>query len=186
MNAVTEKYPQVKVVLHEKSSDILRKEAAEGKYDFAIVNLPIDESLLEYTPIESDELVLAVPTKMCDSLPKNEKIEFSACKDLPFIVVSQSQEMRRLFDKCCANADLEPKIAMEVVGISTAWSMCRAGIGATLLPRQFVKYMGLGDNINLYTLKHNIRSRQPVIVTKKGQYISEYAKYAIKLLTEQK
>ena len=186
ISAVTEKFPEIKVVLHEKSSDVLRKEAGEGKYDFAIVNLPIDESVLEYTPIESDELVLAVPKKLSDTLPKSDKIEFSDCKKIPFVVVSQSQEMRRLFDKCCANSYLEPKIAMEVVGISTAWAMCRAGIGATLLPRQFVQYTGLGDNIKLYNLKHNIRSRQPVIVTRKGQYISEYAEYAIKLLTEQK
>ncbi len=186
IKAVKEKFPEVKVVLHEKSSDTLRKEAAEGKYDFAIVNLPVDESVLDVTPIELDELVIAVPKSMCQDLQTEKPIDFSRCKDLPFVVVSQSQEMRRLFDKSCAASDFEPKIAMEVVGISTAWSMCRAGIGATLLPRQFVEYMGLDDSINLYTLKRNVRSRQPVIVTRKGQYISEYANYAIKLLTEQK
>ncbi len=185
INAVTEKYPNIKVVLHEKSSNILRKEAAEGKYDFAIVNLPIDESLLEYTPIESDELVLAVPKKMREKLSENEKIELSDCNNIPFIVVSKTQEMRQLFDKCCTNSHFSPNIIMEVVGISTAWTMCRAGIGATLLPRQFVQYMGLDNNISLYTLKHNFHSWQPVIVSRKGQYISQYAKYAISLLTKQ-
>lgn len=185
VKTVKEKYPDVEIVLHEISSDILRKEAAEGKYDFAIVNLPVDESVLDVTPIESDDLVLAVPKEMCAALPENGQIEFSDCKDLPFIVVGQTQEMRRLFDKSCAAADFQPKITMEVVGLSTAWAMCRTGVGATLLPRQFIEYMGTGDNIRLFTLKHSVRSRQPAVITRKGQYISEYAAYAIKLLTEQ-
>ena len=179
-----EKYPDIKVVLHETSSDVLRKEASEGKYDLAIVNLPVDESVLDVTPIESDQLVLAVPNNFCDGLIKDEQIDLANCKHLPFVVVSQTQEMRHLFDKSCAAVDFEPKIVMEVVGISTAWAMCRAGIGATLLPRQFAEYMGLGNNINLYSLKHSLHSRQPVIVTRKGQYISEFAKYVIELLTQ--
>lgn len=183
---IKNEYPDVEVVLHEASSDILRKESAEGKYDFAIVNLPVDESVLDVTPIEADELVLAVPKEMCAILPETSKIEFSDCKELPFIVVGQTQEMRQLFEKCCAAADLEAKIAMEVVGISTAWAMCRAGVGATLLPRQFAEYMGVGNEVELFALKNTVRSRQPVIVTRKGMYVSDFAKYAIKLLTDKK
>ncbi len=182
---VKEKYPDVEIVLHEVSSDILRKEAAEGKYDFAIVNLPVDETALDVTPIESDDLVIAVPDALCKALPDKLQIDFDLCKDLPFVVVSQSQEMRRLFEKSCAAAEFTPKIACEVVGISTAWAMCRAGVGATLIPRQFAEYMGVGENVRLFSLKHTVRSRQPAIITRKGQYLSEYAQYTIRLLTEQ-
>lgn len=78
---------------------------------------------------------------------------------------------------------LQPRIAMEVVGLSTSWAMCRAGIGATLLPRQFVEHMGAGDTV-LFPLPYSVRSRQPVIVTRKDQYLPEHAQYAIKLLCE--
>ena len=184
MKKIKEQYPDVEIVLHEAASDILRKEAAEGKYDFAIVNLPVDESVLDVTPIESDELVLAVPAELCNALPDVSHIELRACKDLPFIVVGKTQELRRLFDRCCTAADFQPKIAMEVVGLSTAWAMCRAGVGAALLPRQFVEYMGTGNAIRLFSLKQGVRSRQPAIIIRKGQYLSEYAQHAIKLLRE--
>ena len=62
--------------------------------------------------------------------------------------------------------------------------MCRAGIGATLLPRQFVESMDTGDRLRLYTLRHGVRSRQPAVVVRRGQYLSEYAAFAIRLLTE--
>ena len=189
VNKVKEKYPGVTVVLHEEGSDQLRKNAAEGKFDFAVVNLPVDESVLDVRLIEADTLVLAVPKKLSEALPESSKteileIDLKACKKLPFVVVSPQQEMRQLFDKMCAEVDFSPVVATEVVGVSTAWSMARAGVGATLLPLQFVNNFDFDNSIALYKLKNCHQSRQPAIVTRRGQYISEYAKYAIELLTE--
>lgn len=186
---IKSKYPGVQVVLHETGSDQLRKEAAEGKYDFALVNLPVNDSVLDIIPIEPDTLVLAVPNEMANNIPSVQKgeyaeIDFKDCGELPFIVVGETQEMRQLFDKLCASADLHPNITAEVVGVATAWAMARTGVGATLLPLQFVKGERFDNNLTLFTLKNKTYKRQPVIVTKRGQYISEYAKYAIKLLTE--
>jgi len=178
-----ELYPEAEVVLQEQPSDVLRREAAEGRYDFAIVNLPVDESVLEVTPIESDDMVLAVPHRLCEHLPREGALSLADCGDLPFVVVGQTQELRRLFDKGCAAADIQPHIVMEVVGVSTAWSMCRAGIGATLLPRQFAEHMGAGGEVQLYPLKHSLRTRQPAVVTRRGQYVSECATAAINMLT---
>ncbi len=189
VKAIKDKFPGITVVLHEEGSEQLRKNAAEGKYDLAIVNLPVDESVLDVKLIEADTLVLAVPNKFAAQLPLSTKnnipeIDFKACKDIPFVVVSPLQEMRQLFDKLCAEADFTPDVSTEVVGVSTAWSMARAGVGATLLPLQFVKNFDFDENMFLYTLKNCHYSRQPAIVTRRGQYISEYAKYAIELLTK--
>ena len=185
---VKERYPGVKVTPCEENSAHLRTEVCDGKYDFAIVNLPVDESVLDVTVLDSDTLVLAVPKDMTQNLPEYNKdelnsIDFSKASDLPFIVLSSSQEMRELFDKLCARAQFTPNIACEVVGMTTAWSMARAGIGAALLPLQFIKNFS-DENICLYKIKSKLYSRQPAVVCKRGQYMSEYAKYAISLLTE--
>lgn len=185
---VKDKFPGVTVVLHEEGSDTLRKNATEGKYDFALVNLPVDESVLDVKLIEADTLVLAVPEKLSQALPASSEngipeIDLSQCKNIPFVVVSPAQEMRQLFDKMCAEADFVPYVATEVVGVSSAWSMARAGVGATLLPLQFVENFEFDKSIALFKLKNCQYSRQPAIVTRRGQYISEYAKYAIELLT---
>ncbi|MBO5747369.1 MAG: LysR family transcriptional regulator, partial [Clostridia bacterium] len=187
---IKEKYPLVKITLHELGSDILRKEASEGKYDLCIVNLPVDESVLDVTPIESDTLVLAVPKAMAVNLPSSENgkyplVDLRKCQNLPFVAVTPSQEMRKLLEKSCAAADFTPNISVEVVGLSTAWRMCCWGLGATLLPLQYIKSTGLDEAVELFTLKQSVRSRQPAIVTRRGQYISEYAQYVIDLLTEQ-
>lgn len=183
---VREKYPDVEVVLHEPASDQLRADAAEGKYDFAIVNLPVDEAVLDVIPLEADAMVLVVPAAMAQALPKAQEIDLSVCAQLPFVTVGQPLEMRRQFDAACTAAQFRPQIAAEVGGLSSAWALCRAGVGATLLPRQFVCHSERNKDVVLYTLKQPMQTRQPVIVTRRGQYLSPYAEYAIRLLTEQK
>ena len=186
---VREKFPGIQIKFEESSSDQLRKDACEGKFDFAVVNLPVDESVLDIIPLEKDELVLAVPKEMAENLPStlvNGKpaVEFEDCQSLQFVVVGKKQEMRQLFDKLCAKANLRPNIAAEVVGITSAWAMAREGVGATLLPLQFMDGKFFDDNLVLYKIVDNTYTRQPVIVTRRGQVLSEFAKYAIEELSK--
>lgn len=185
---IKQKYPGVQVVLQETNSDQLRKEAVEGKHDFVIVNLPVDEAVLDITPLEKEHLVLAVPNEMvskisCSGKDCDSKIDFACCKDLPFVVLARPQEMRRYFDNLCALCNVDPEISVEVAGgVTTAWSMARGGIGATLLPLKFVEDQQFDEKLTIFTISNAAHIRQPVIATRKGQYLSEYAKYAIKLL----
>lgn len=186
---VQQQYPGVQVVLCEAGSDQLRRDAVEGKFDFAVVNLPVDEAALDVTPLETDTLVLAVPEALAAGLPAADPaapacVDLRAFAELPFVTVGEQQEMRRLFETACADARFYPHVAAEAVGLSTAYALCRAGVGATLLPLQYVRHQG-GDGVALYTLRQALRPRQPVIITRRGQYRSPYAAYAIQLLTEQ-
>ena len=188
VSAVKQAFPGIQVILHETNSDQLRKEAAEGKYDFAIVNLPVDESQLDVVCLEEELLVLAVPNTMVDRLhvPVDAgQIDFADCKDIPFVVMAKSQEMRRYFDSLCADCDVLPEISLEVSGgITTAWSMARAGLGATLLPLSFFGNRQFDNNLTLFKLKGMDYRRQPAIVTRRGQYLSKAARFAIGLLQQ--
>ncbi len=183
---VRERFPGIRVVLHEAGSDVLKKEASEGKFDFAIVNLPVNDSVLEITPIEKETLVLAVPKTFCSLIADSheKELDFRACGSLPFVVERQNQELRQLFDKLCASADFKPHIVSEVVGLNTAWALAHAGVGAALLPLQFVSHANFDNNLAIYKLKGTASQRQPVIIRRKGQYLSDYAKYAMEILTE--
>lgn len=183
------RYPDVQITLKEAPSDQLRKEAAEGNFDFAIVNLPVDEAMLDVILLEKEHLVVAVPNNLLHLIRRPadsdaRELDFSSFQELPFVVVAKSQEMRRYFDALCANCDITPNISVEVSGgVSSALSMARGGLGATLLPLQFISSEAFDGNMTLFTVKNYPVTRQPVVVIRKGQYISEYAKYAISLLT---
>lgn len=183
-----EKYPGIQVVLHEAPSDQIRREAAEGDYDFAVVNLPVDDAVLDVTYLEEEKLVLAVPNSMVNLLPATDigqGIDFADCADLPFVVLAQGQEMRRYFDSLCASCNVTPEISIEVSGgITATWSMARAGLGATLLPMQLVGDTAVEDNLTVFKLKNMQFTRQTAIVSRRGQYLSEYASYAMQLLQD--
>ena len=186
---IRNRYPGVQICLQEINSTQLRKEAAEGKLDLAIVNLPVDTGVLDVIPLEPDTLVFAVPNTMTGKLPASKEgqyssVDFSELKDLPFVVLSPGQEMRQLFDRLCSAADFQPTIAAEVVGVTTAWAMARAGVGVALLPLQFIHGQHFDDTLSLYIVKDSLYSRQPVIATRRGQVRTPYADYAIRLLTD--
>jgi len=188
---IRSKYPGVQVSLQEITSSQLHKEAAEGKYDFAITNLPVDTSLLDAIPLEPDTLVLAIHNSMIGELPSADNgkyltVDFKQTQNLPFVVLSPGQEMRRLFDNLCTSSDVYPTIAAEVNGITTSWAMARAGVGAALLPLQFVHSQHIDEGLSLYILDRSLYCRQPVIITRRGQARTPYADYAIRLLTERK
>ena len=183
---VRERFPGIQVRLCEAGSEVLRRDAAEGKYDFALVNLPVDEAAMDCIMLEKDQLVLAVPNlhmHLLDMQPEETETDFGRCRELPFVVVGENQEMGRLFHQMCAEADFIPHIAAEAVGLTTVWAMVRAGVGAALLPVQLVGEAGMSRDITMVPIKNVTYTRQPAIVTKRGQYISPAARYAIELLS---
>ncbi len=181
-----EKYPGVQVKLLERSNNLLKKDVVDGKFDFAIVNLPVDESQLEIIPMEPDKLVLVMPKDFSERYPQfadKNSCDFKDCENIPFAVVGKGQEMRILFDELCNSSGVWPNIAAEVISLTTSWEMVNAGITAAILPLQFVNAVNTENNIKIVELTNKINIRQPAIVYKKGQFISEKAQYAISLLS---
>lgn len=190
--ALQQQFPGLQVVLKETGSAQLHKEAVDGTFDLAIMNLPVDEAMLDIHPLPQEQIVLAVPEALAPSIPTVPSqsgdvypvADLAGCAGIPFVVLGRNQELRQLFDKLCVTSGLRPKIAVEAVGITTAWALARSGIGAAILPSQFAESQHFREGITLFTLKHDSPIRQPVVVTRKGQYLSDYAKAAIELLTK--
>ena len=185
-----EQFPDLQIVLHESNSAQLHKWAIDGSLDFVIMNLPVDEDLLDVVPLKPERLVLAVPENLKNLIPHNNKknydtlpiVDLSQCEKLPFITLSPQQELRQLFDKLCLTMGLRAEITTEVIGISSAWAMARAGVGATILPLQFIENNPADENLNYFIIDNESTVRHPAVVTRKGQHISKYAQCAIEIL----
>lgn len=183
-------YPGLQIVLREGKSHELHKLAADGLVDFAIMNLPVDETLLEVLPLAPERILLAVPESMADSVPVEAGqteggypvADLQNCQALPFVVLGSQQVHRVLFDKLCQKAGIVPNIAVETVGITSAWAMTRAGIGATLLPAQFIETAHFRENIRFFALSGSGTPRHPAIIRKKGAALSPFAQTAIDLI----
>ncbi|MBE6728789.1 MAG: LysR family transcriptional regulator [Ruminococcaceae bacterium] len=179
----------LKIVLSEKNSTLLQQETIDGTVDFSILNLPVDEALLDVIPLDFESVVLVVPEKYKQKVQTAKgksgeypTVKFDSLSDIPFIALSSTQELRILFDKICEANGFVPNITTQVTGITTAYSLALAGVGATVLPAKFAQgnLRSIKDkNLGIYTIKNTSGLRQPAIVFKKGRYMSAYAKTAI-------
>ena len=182
------KYEGLQVVLKETNSTQLHKDAVDGLVDFAIINLPVDTVMLDVIPLDSEPIVLAVPKCFSGNIKKIRKtkklptVNIKDCTQLPFIALGKTQELRQLFDKMCITNDFNPQITTEVVGITTAWNLVVAGIGATVLPYQFLGDKSVGEDVEIFLIENLKTTRQPAIVMRKNKHISKYAKTAINLI----
>lgn len=191
--ALKAEYPNLQIVLKEEGSSELHKNAIDGQYDFAIMNLPVDETMLNVVPLKPENIVLVVPNEMKAHLPKPTLdpaqpypvIDLADCQQLPFIVLSKQQQLRQLFDSLCTLSQLHPDICMEVNGVTTAFTMAQAGIGATILPLRFILNNRFHNSLSCYSIKNCTITRKPVIVTRKDKENSKYTKFAIEHLTNQ-
>lgn len=183
IRALKEKFPSLDIFLEEVCLSELQKGLLEGKYDFAIVNLPVDEAKFEIIPLEQDVLVVAVPEHMVGLLEgdvcDNGKITLSQCKKLPFSLIGEGQELRVFFDKLCAIEKVNPNIIVEVTGVTTTREMVREGIAASFLPKQFLEKDIKRGGIKVFEIKNNNYVRRPAIILRRGQFVSKYAQEAI-------
>ena len=182
---IKERFPEIKVELSEYGLSVLEKGLLEGEYDFAIMNLPVNHPGFETIPLCEDEIVLAVPSeyKVLVKADKTGEIkDLSAAKDIPFVTVGKEQEMRKLFDALCAEAGFEPDIYAQVTGVLTAWEVAKSGSAATIIPKQFIDAKGEHNSVEIYKIKNTPYKRQSAVVLRRGQFVSEYAKFAIEEL----
>lgn len=182
---IKEKFPEIKVELSEYGLSVLEKGLLDGEYDFAIMNLPVNHPEFETIPLCEDELVLAVPAEYKNLVKVNKNCEItdlSVAKEIPFVTVGKEQEMRKLFDALCAAAGFEPDIYAQVTGVLTAWEVAKSGSAATIIPKQFVDAKGEHSSVEIYKIKNTPYKRQSAVVLRRGQFVSEYAKFAIEEL----
>jgi len=179
-------FSDLEVVLVEKGISQLKKDLAEGMYDFAVMNLPVNEADFETIPLEKDTLVAAVPNTLLPLVKNISKSgivkDLSCFRDVPFVTVGKGQEMRKLLENLSRVSGIKPDIYAEVTGVATAWEFVKMGCATTLLPRQFVDREARLYNVTLFEIEQTSYIRQPAIVTRRGQFVSEYARFAMKLM----
>lgn len=188
---IRENFPEMQVVLCERVGEDLHEALAEGQCDFAVMNLPVDETLFDFAELRAETVVLAVSDELLRShgmaVPEKNSAAYpvfdpTVCEALPFVMLGKNQELPQLFSRLCAAAGVHPRISVEVVNITTAWAMAQAGVGATILPVHFIQGAGSREGMSLFAIRGAAYVRRPAIVWRRGQYLSRPAQYAMELL----
>jgi len=184
VSALKKRFPMLQIKLVELGIPVLNKGILDDEFDFAIMNLPVNDPELETIPLKKDEMVLAVPGDLLSHIQTGESgaVNLKNCEKLPFATVGKQQDMRKVFDKLCAASGISPEIYVELTAVTSVREMVREGVAAAILPKQFIEQDSEKYDISVFPLENKAEERQPAIVKKRGQFMSEYAEFAIDFL----
>ena len=133
---IHETYPGVDLKLHEAGSRDLVRELEQGRLDFALVILPVNQPSIETVPLLREELVVAVPHD--HPLARRQRVALSELRDVPLVMFREGYDLRATTLEACAAAGFEPRYAVEGGEMDGVLRMASAGLGAAIVPSMVV------------------------------------------------
>lgn len=134
-----EHYPQVHIDLREATTDVQLDDLAQGRIDAGLLIPPLSEKLaaeLDYAPILSEPLVLAVPKAMRAGRSKLP-LTLKALADQPLIIFPRriAPSLHDAILTCFRDAGVTPHIGQEAIQMQTIIGLVSAGMGIALVPQ---------------------------------------------------
>jgi DNA-binding transcriptional LysR family regulator len=129
-----DRYPNVRIELHELTTDRQLVWLREGRIDLGLIRPPVVERDLVSQVIFQESLVVALPSK--HPLVTEAEIEISSLAAEPFILFPR-QLAPGLYDPIiaiCQAAGFSPQVVQECIQMQTIVSLVSANMGVSILP----------------------------------------------------
>jgi DNA-binding transcriptional LysR family regulator len=127
-------FPEVKLELHELTTDHQLQWLSDRRLDVGLVRPPIDDPLLQVQTIFQEPLVLALPDRHL--FAQEPMISLKAIAAEPFILFPRSLAPG-LYDQIislCQRAGFSPTVVQEAIQMQTIISLVAAEIGIAIVP----------------------------------------------------
>lgn len=132
------KYPGINFIIKAASLVQLEDMLLKSIVDFAII-LPFDNPEIEYKPIFTMDIFLALPIDhpLSQEHPytghEYPELDLKELKNDEFIILQQGRKLRDTALSACKDAGFTPNIALEVSNLDTAHALVAEGYGVTFL-----------------------------------------------------
>ena len=148
-------YPDVQLTMTEHCTQDQVEAFRAHEVDVGFLYPPIDEKLLAITPLQTEELVIALPT--IHPLASHNPLSLSDLATEPFILHPR-REGPYLYDQIlhlCLQAGFRPYVIQEAVTSQTRIGLVAAGMGITFVPET------LKDSVNSTITYCNVQGAAP-------------------------
>lgn len=131
-------YPNIKINISDHYTSACLKLLKEGKIDFCVVRLPVqDEALLSTKLITiQDRFVVGEKYK---HLAEEPGISLKELADYPHILFPQNMTSRKALDKFIASHGLVLNAAFEIASLQLLTGFAAAGLGVSYVIKEFVQ-----------------------------------------------
>jgi LysR family hydrogen peroxide-inducible transcriptional activator len=125
-------HPKAELTVHEDVTRHLLATVEEGELDLALVALPISSDRLEFEPLFSEPLLLALPPR--HPLVRKRDVSMEDLREERFILLGEMHCLGEQVLSLCHAHGCQPQISCRSAQIATIQSMIALGQGVSLLP----------------------------------------------------
>ena len=167
-------------VLDESAPEVLRS-VVEGRAEFGINFIGVQESDIDYRPIYSERYVLVM--RRDHALAKRKSVRWGELVDETMIAVASSSGNRALIDHALSRLEPRPTVFHEANHVAGAIGMVKAGLGVAALP-QLSLFQDAHPALLGVPLVDPAVSRTLSVITRKGHHLGTPAKALYALLKQ--
>lgn len=189
-----EKYNYIQVkVLTTTFMQSLEELILEDMVDFALVVLPVKYSNIEYIPVKSYKIVVALPLShplaKGYKLPKDgisfPSLNISLLKDTPFIMVVKGGFLHDIILGLCEQFNFVPSVFLELENLVLAHKLVSLGCGGAFILDKTGYHNNYSDSVAYFNIEGRSIEQEVAFAYKKGKKLSNEEQYFVQLLKEQ-
>lgn len=132
-------HPTVAVRIHEERSTDVVESVLSGRVNLGITYLPVHDASLDTMSLYDEELVLVVPE---GHALVGRVLAVETLGELPLIVPPEGFCLRVGISQALGPPAARARIVAEISSIESICAAVRAGLGVTLLPRDYIERVG--------------------------------------------
>ena len=186
------RYPDVKLVPYEESTEQMIRHLLAGELDFAIVNESSNHPLLEYCPLYEDYMVAVVSAghPLCTGAAKKSRkdpcprIDLKQFNGERFILQKPDQSSRHYTDLAIAYDHAEPGQVFLLENLESACQLAAEGYGIAFNFYQYMKNFRYPKPVRCFRIGNPADTTSYSIVTLKGKQTLPAMEELIRLLQE--
>ncbi|MEJ5209982.1 MAG: hydrogen peroxide-inducible genes activator [Burkholderiales bacterium] len=125
-------FPRLKLVLREELTDRLLHKLREGRFDAALLALPVEDEGLEVFPLYREPFLVALPAG--HPLAARDQIRPRELADAPLLLLEEGHCLREQALDVCGRAD-RPAEDVQATSLEMLRQMVAMDLGLTLLPQ---------------------------------------------------
>ena len=175
-------FPQIKLIIKEKSGRDLIDAAAHGEFDLCVIALPVDEKLFDYEVIQKESIVIAVnkdtpfysTLTLAAKADKNRKfpaVDIKIAQGKDFAVLREYMPVRTVTDRILEENDVQINEKIEVSSNEALLSIVESGVCASFIPSGLTNISN--PNVVFFSIEQEINLRDIAVVYRKDQYMSQ-------------
>lgn len=133
LRAFADKFPEVKVEVHEDTTAQLSRAVQTGEIDLALVSLPVEQRGLATIALFEEPLLAALPAE--HPLARKRRLTPADLADEAFILMQEGHCLAGQTLAFCQLEGIAPRVSFRSAQIETVRAFVAAGWGVSVVPR---------------------------------------------------